>query len=128
MAVDPEPEDPARQIQRLSRRVQRLEETLQGVESIRDSNRKLLDRLMKDLDAERTRSRDLLLNVLPASIVERLDSGETLIADRHERVAVVLSDFVSFTEIAGRLAPADLVHELNLLLSLIHISEPTRPY
>ena len=117
MAVDPEPEDPARQIQRLSRRVQRLEETLQGVESIRDSNRKLLDRLMKDLDAERTRSRDLLLNVLPASIVERLDSGETLIADRHERVAVVLSDFVSFTEIAGRLAPAALVHELNLLFT-----------
>jgi len=111
------PLDATTEVLRLTRRVHRLEETLAGVESIRDSNRKLMDRLMQDLDAERTRSRDLLLNVLPASIVERLDSGETLIADRHERVAVVMSDFVSFTEIAGRLPPAELVQELNALFS-----------
>jgi class 3 adenylate cyclase len=102
---------------RLERRVRRLEEMLSQVESIRDTNGRLLDRLMKDLDAERTRSRDLLLNVLPASIVARLDAGETLIADRHEHVAVVMSDFVSFTEIAGRLSPAELVSELNSLFS-----------
>jgi adenylate cyclase len=111
------PQDATTEVLRLTRRVRRLEETLAGVESIRDSNRKLLDRLMQDLDAERTRSRDLLLNVLPESIVERLDAGETLIADGHERVAVVMSDFVSFTEIAGRLPPADLVRELNALFS-----------
>jgi class 3 adenylate cyclase len=72
---------------------------------------------MQDLAAEKARSRDLLLNVLPASIVARLEAGETLIADRHERVCVLLSDFVSFTEISGRLTPAELVTQLNDLFS-----------
>lgn len=102
---------------RLTRRIKRLEETLAHVELIRDSNARLLDRVMADLDAERARSRDLLLNVLPASIVERLEHGETVIADRHERVAVLLSDFVGFTVISGRLSPPELVEQLNSLFS-----------
>jgi adenylate cyclase len=101
---------------RLARRVRRLEETLAQVESIRDTNGRLLDRLMTDLDAERQRSRDLLLNVLPEAIVARLDAGETLIADAHPHVAVVFSDLVGFTQIAASLAPRDLVAELNELL------------
>ena len=112
-----EPAEAAKEVLRLSRRVRRLEETLEQVESIRDTNARLLDRLMSDLDAERLRSRELLLNVLPAPIVARLDAGETLIADRHESVAVLLSDFVGFTEIATRLPPAELVQQLNALFS-----------
>jgi class 3 adenylate cyclase len=110
------PDNSAKEIARLSRRIQRLEETLSGVESIRDSNRKLLDRLMTDLDVERQRSHDLLLNVLPEAIVARLDAGETLIADAHPHVVVVFSDLVGFTQIAATLAPRDLVAELNELL------------
>jgi adenylate cyclase len=116
--VDPaESADAAKEVLRLSRRVRRLEETLGQVESIRDANARLLDRLMSDLDSERRRSRELLLNVLPAPIVDRLDAGETVIADRHEFVAVLQSDFVGFTGIAARLAPAALVQQLNALFS-----------
>jgi len=97
--------------------VLRLEETLEGVEFIRDSNRKLLDRLMDDLDAERQRSRELLLNVLPERIVARLDAGETRIADRHEFVAVLMTDLVSFTPSAAQLSAAELVSELNDLFT-----------
>src|SRR4051812_39877692 len=88
---------------------------LSQVESIRDTNARLLDRLMTDLDTERQRSRDLLLNVLPESIVARLDAGETLIADSHERVAILFSDFVSFTERSSRLSAGEVVNQLNAL-------------
>jgi len=110
-------EEIARENARLKRRVHRLEETLEGVEFIRDSNRKLLDRLMDDLDAERQRSRELLLNVLPERIVARLDAGETRIADRHEFVAVLMTDLVAFTPSAAQLSAAELVNELNDLFT-----------
>ena len=90
---------------------------MSSVEFIRDSNRRLLDRLMVDLDAERRRSRELLLNVLPERIVARLEVGETVIADRYPKVCVLLSDFVGFTGISGRLEPVELVKQLNSLFS-----------
>jgi class 3 adenylate cyclase len=112
----------SKEVARLERRVRRLEQTLGQVELIRDTNARLLDRLMSDLAAERARSRDLLFNVLPGPIVDRLEAGEGLIADRHEAVTVLLSDFVGFTEIAGRLAPAELVRQLNELYSAFDAS------
>jgi adenylate cyclase len=102
---------------RLERRLARLESNLEQLEAIRDTNAGVLDRLIRDLEAERARSRELLLNVLPEAIVERLAAGETRIADRHESVAVVFSDFVGFTEVSSQLRPAVLVDELNEMFS-----------
>jgi len=102
---------------RLLKRVTRLETVLENVEAIRDTNARLLDRLMGELETERRRSDRLLLNVLPQTIIDRLNAGETLIADRHDDVAIVFSDFVSFTELAGRLPPAEVVESLNDLFS-----------
>jgi class 3 adenylate cyclase len=110
-------DDLGRENQRLARRVARLEATLEQVENIRDGNSQLLSRLMDDLDAERQRSHELLLNVLPARIVARLDAGETHIADRHEHVAVLMTDLVGFTPSAGQLSAAELVRELNELFT-----------
>ncbi len=102
---------------RIARRVSQLESTLQAVEQIRDTNARLLDRLMGELETERARSQELLLNVLPQPIIDRLNAGEGLIADRYDDVAVVFSDFVGFTEISGRLPVATLVSSLNRLFS-----------
>jgi guanylate cyclase len=102
---------------RLERRLARLESNLESLEAIRDTNAGVLDRLIRDLEAERARSRELLLNVLPEAIVERLAAGETRIADRHESVSVVFSDFVGFTEVSSQLRPDVLVDELNALFS-----------
>jgi adenylate cyclase len=110
-------EDLARENLRLARRVKRLESTLEQVEGIRDGNAQLLNQVMSQLDAERARSRELLLNVLPASIVARLDSGETHIADGHAEVAVLMADLVGFTAFAGGLSPAELVDDLNELFT-----------
>ena len=102
---------------RLTKRVGRLEVVLRNVEQIRDTNARLLDRLMGELETERARSERLLLNILPQPIIDRLNAGEQLIADRYDDVAVVFSDFVGFTEIAARLPAADLVSSLNRLFS-----------
>jgi adenylate cyclase len=106
----------------LARRVSRLEATLQSVEQIRDTNVRLIDRMMHELETERARSHDLLLNVLPQPIIDRLNAGEQLIADRYDDVAIVFSDFVGFTEISSRLPVATLVSSLNALFSAFDAS------
>ena len=116
------PEPINKETARMARRIARLEATLQNVEQIRDTNSRLLDRLMGDLETERARSQSLLLNVLPQPIIDRLNAGEQLIADRYDDVAVVFSDFVGFTGISSRLPVADLVSSLNALFSAFDAS------
>ncbi len=102
---------------RLTKRVARLEGVLENVEQIRDTNARLMDRLMGELESERAKSDRLLLNVLPQPIIDRLNAGEGLIADRYDDVAVVFSDFVGFTELSGSLEPATVVTSLNAMFS-----------
>ena len=102
---------------RLARRVGQLETTLRDVELARDANTRLLDRIMAELEVERARSRDLLLNILPQAIIDRLNGGERVIADRFDDVAVVFSDFVGFTEISARLPVSKVVSSLNEMFS-----------
>jgi class 3 adenylate cyclase len=55
----------------------------------------------------------LLLNILPASIAERLRGGERVIADRFEDMAVLFADVVNFTALSASMSPGDVVHLLN---------------
>ena len=71
------------------------------------------DVLAAELQRERDRSDELLLNVLPASIADRLKEGETPIADHHDGVAVLFADIVGFTSMSSRLEPDSLVTTLN---------------
>jgi class 3 adenylate cyclase len=59
----------------------------------------------------------LLLNILPASIAERLRGGEMVIADRFDDMAVLFADVVGFTQLSARMAPTDLVGLLNEVFS-----------
>jgi class 3 adenylate cyclase len=117
----PSPADDAAALERenriLERRLHRLEENVRRLEDFGDSNARLLSQVVKDLEVERARSQGLLLNVLPQRIIDRLNAGETLIADRHEDVTVLFSDFVGFTEISARLPTPELIDELNNLFS-----------
>ena len=55
----------------------------------------------------------LLLNILPASIAERLRGGERVIADRFEDMAVLFADVVGFTALSATMSPGDVVQLLN---------------
>jgi adenylate cyclase len=76
------------------------------------------DRAAEVLAAERERSERLLLNVLPASIAERLKGGESLIADGAADVGVLFADIAGFTPISEAMAPEDVVRLLNEVFTL----------
>jgi class 3 adenylate cyclase len=63
------------------------------------------------------RLHDLLVHTLPAPIADRLQQGETLIADSHAEATVLFADLVGFSELNRRLSPAHLVELLNALFS-----------
>jgi class 3 adenylate cyclase len=73
----------------------------------------LLDEKNKQIQAEKKRSEDLLLNVLPDSIAERLKKGETPIADYFEEAAIVFIDISNFTTLSGDNPPKYIVEMLN---------------
>ena len=114
-AAPPSAEALLRENRILDRRLRRFEANVRRLEEFQQSNANLLSGLLRDLEAERARSQRLLLNVLPQRIIDRLNAGETLIADRHEDATVLFSDFVGFTAISAELAPSVLVEELNAL-------------
>lgn len=72
---------------------------------------------LADLRAEKERSDALLLNILPRPIVDRMQAGETTIADRFPDVTVLFADIVNFTPRSARMASTELVEMLNDIFS-----------
>lgn len=70
-----------------------------------------------ELQAEKSKSDALLLNILPASIVERMRQGEMGIADRFPEATILFSDLVGFTSLASRSSPGQIIDILNNLFS-----------
>jgi adenylate cyclase len=59
----------------------------------------------------------LLLNVLPASIANKLKQQVGIIAERFDDVSVLFADIVGFTPLSARLSPTELVESLNRVFS-----------
>lgn len=64
----------------------------------------------------RKQAEQLLLNILPASVAERLTRGET-IADLYEQASILFADVVNFTPFSSQLVLQDLVGVLNDVIS-----------
>jgi class 3 adenylate cyclase len=71
-----------------------------------------------ELKAEKERSDQLLLNILPAAIANRMQSGETSIADEFPSVTVLFADLVGFTSLTERLGPHEIVRMLGEVFGL----------
>ena len=72
---------------------------------------------MRLLGQERERSERLLLNILPASIADRLKQSSASIADHSAEVTVLFADIVGFTPLSASKTPQELVHLLDLIFS-----------
>ena len=70
-----------------------------------------------ELQAEKSKSDALLLNILPAGIVERMRRGELEIADRFPEATILFSDLVGFTNLASKSSPGQIIEILNNLFS-----------
>ncbi|HEY1015969.1 MAG TPA: adenylate/guanylate cyclase domain-containing protein, partial [Herpetosiphonaceae bacterium] len=91
----------------------------------RKAHEQELTQLMRQLEAanqilsrEREKSDQLLLNVLPEPIAERLKRRQGLIADSFAEVTVLFADIVDFTALSAQAAPEDVVMMLNEVFSL----------
>lgn len=71
----------------------------------------------KALALERQRAEDLLLNILPEPIIDRLKEDQSTIAEHFEEVTILFADLVGFTALSSRLSPIELVSLLNRLFS-----------
>ncbi len=65
------------------------------------------------IETQRREADKLLRNVLPEDIARRLKAEDGAIADYVPDVTVLFADFVGFTTLSERLAPAALLHLLN---------------
>jgi len=101
----------------LARKLARLDSNVRQMEEMQDATSKLLSALTQELEEERAKSHALLLNILPQQIIDRLEAGEKVIADRLPEVTVLFSDLVGFTATSSDLEPHVLVSELNVLFS-----------
>ena len=67
------------------------------------------------LREEQARAENLLLNVLPSSIAERLKTQTRTIADQFDSASIMFADVVDFTPLAERLPAAEVVGVLDRL-------------
>jgi class 3 adenylate cyclase len=69
------------------------------------------------LRVEQDRAENLLLNILPRSIAERLKADTTTIADQFTEASILFADVVDFTPLSDRLQPAEVVGILDHLFT-----------
>lgn len=65
------------------------------------------------IKSERDRSKQLLLNILPEETARELETDGSAKTRYYENVTVLFTDFKGFSTIAGKMAPQELVSELN---------------
>ena len=68
---------------------------------------------VRERDRFQARSDDLLHNILPDEIAERLKDGRTMIADDFPAASVLFADVVGFTPMSALMSPAALVGLLD---------------
>jgi class 3 adenylate cyclase len=67
----------------------------------------------KNIQKEKKRSEDLLLNILPTETARQLKANGKIDAIRFEKVTVLFTDFVEFSMLAEKIAPEKLVYSLD---------------
>jgi guanylate cyclase len=69
------------------------------------------------LRVEQAKAENLLLNILPRSIADRLKAQNQPIADQFSSASILFADVVDFTPLSERLRPAEVVGMLDHLFS-----------
>ncbi|MEG3929818.1 adenylate/guanylate cyclase domain-containing protein [Microcoleus sp. T3_B1] len=73
--------------------------------------------LLETTKSQKEKIEELLLNILPKPIAERLQDGQSIIADSFSDVSVLFADLVGFTNFASQRSAAETVKVLNQIFS-----------
>jgi class 3 adenylate cyclase len=73
---------------------------------------------LKRLEAEQQRSEQLLLNILPAPVADRLKASNGIIAESFAEATVLFADIIDFTRLSSLLSHSELVELLNEVFSV----------
>ncbi len=89
---------------------------------VEEENKKLettVKERTKELEAEKNRSENLLLNILPREIAKELTAHpERTIAKEYPNVTVLFTDIVGFTKISGEMTAEEVVTMLNKMFTM----------
>jgi class 3 adenylate cyclase len=79
--------------------------------------KRIIEKQKTVVEAEKRRSDELLLNILPAEVAEELKEKGRTEAKLFEQVTVMFTDFKDFTQTAEKLSPRELVAEIDTAFS-----------
>ncbi len=79
----------------------------------REASERKLTEALAQLSAEKSRSEELLGNILPKHVIAELNAFGRVTPTHHEEVAVMFADFAGFTKVAAQLTPEEVLAELN---------------
>jgi adenylate cyclase len=83
----------------------------------RERGSRIQFRTDKALAASKARVEELLHSILPRDVVQRMQDGESEIADSLREVSIVFADLAGFTALARKVSPQELVTILARLFS-----------
>ncbi|XP_035824043.1 guanylate cyclase soluble subunit beta-2-like [Aplysia californica] len=72
-----------------------------------------LKRTSRMLELEKQKTDRLLYQMLPEKVANQLKNGQKVEAEKYDRVTVLFSDIVTFTNIAAACSPLEVVNMLN---------------
>ena len=101
-----------------------LKDSLEALHSANEELESRVDRRTAELRKEKERSEQLLLNILPEEIADRLMRTNESPAEHFEEATILFADIVGFTSLSARMDPLQLVAGLNQIFSAFdHLTE-----
>lgn len=80
------------------------------------------NQMMDEINEERGKSENLLLNVLPPPIAKRLKTGERTIALSNPSASILFADLVGYTAFSKNKSPEEVVSVLNEIFTSFDLS------
>ncbi|MEO5571641.1 MAG: adenylate/guanylate cyclase domain-containing protein [Bacteroidia bacterium] len=77
----------------------------------------IIEKQKKEVEIQKSRSEELLLNILPSEVAEELKQKGSAEAKHFNEVTVLFTDFKNFTNMSERLNAQELVNEINYCYS-----------
>jgi|JI10StandDraft_1071094.scaffolds.fasta_scaffold07925_7 PAS domain S-box-containing protein len=94
-----------------------LMEELQEAKQDAEISEKIAVMAQKEMEQEKRKSDQLLLNILPGEIAKELREKGAISPVQYQSVSVMFTDFKGFTKIAETMTPTELIDELDICFS-----------